>query len=103
MPKGGRGGKSGLHGQTVPDNVRRGLKALGTVPQRRDRGVEERLAAVRVKRGGKSAPRFQRWKRHGKPHREQDRVGMTRSEGFGLSGPVIRGGCLMRRATVVQE
>ena len=24
MPKGGRGGKSGLHGQTVPDNVRRG-------------------------------------------------------------------------------
>ena len=23
-PKGGRGGKSGLHGQTVPDNVRRG-------------------------------------------------------------------------------
>src|SRR5437660_1905032 len=24
MPKGGRGGKSGLHGDTVPDNVRRG-------------------------------------------------------------------------------
>ena len=24
IPKGGRGGKSGLHGHTVPDNVRRG-------------------------------------------------------------------------------
>src|SRR6185437_7222831 len=35
------------------------------------------LAEARVKRCGKSAPRFQRWKRHGKPHREQDRIGMA--------------------------
>jgi N-acetyl-anhydromuramyl-L-alanine amidase AmpD len=34
MPKGGRGGKSGLHGRTVPDNVRRGSPhASGNGPQ----------------------------------------------------------------------
>ena len=40
MPKGGRGGKSGLHGRTVPDNVRRDRPSgpvSGTVPQRTDR------------------------------------------------------------------
>ena len=42
-PKGGRGGKSGLHGRTVPDNVRRGRfprkrgSTSGKVPQRADR------------------------------------------------------------------
>ena len=35
------------------------------------------LAAVRVKRCGKSAPRLRQRRRHGKPHREQDRIGMT--------------------------
>ena len=81
MPKGGRGGKSGLHGRTVPDNVRRGCPARGDL---RDSATENRpprlrsvLAAVRVKRCGKSAPRFRQRKRHGKPHREQDRIGMT--------------------------
>ena len=28
-----------------------------------------------MKRCGKSAPRFRQWRRHGKPHREQDRIG----------------------------
>src|SRR5688500_19770725 len=32
-------------------------------------------AAVRVKRCGKSAPRFRQRRRHGKPHREQDQIG----------------------------
>lgn len=32
---------------------------------------------VRVKRCGKSTPRFQRWKRHGKPHLEQDQIEET--------------------------
>src|SRR5688500_515465 len=36
-------------------------------------------AAVRVKRCGKSAPRFRQRKRHGKPHREQDRIGAAQS------------------------
>src|SRR5205807_6079490 len=78
-PKGGPGGKSGLHGHTVPDNVRRVLSP-GKVPQRTDRrphpsplrGV---TGAVRVKRCGKSAPRVRQRIRHGKPHREQDRIG----------------------------
>src|SRR3954453_4581828 len=30
---------------------------------------------VRVKKCGKSAPRLRRRSRHGKPHREQDRIG----------------------------
>ena len=34
--------------------------------------------AARVKRCGKSAPREQQCERHGKPHREQDRIGTTR-------------------------
>src|SRR5476649_2646502 len=33
------------------------------------------LRRVRVKRCGKSAPRVRQRKRHGKPHREQDRIG----------------------------
>src|ERR1700744_2053051 len=33
--------------------------------------------AVRVKRCGKSAPRIRQRNRHGKPHREQDRIGMA--------------------------
>ena len=33
---------------------------------------------ARVKRCGKSAPRFRQRRRHGKPHREQDRIGAAR-------------------------
>src|SRR5580704_12692 len=36
-------------------------------------GIRE--GEVRVKRCGKSAPRVRQRKRHGKPHREQDRIG----------------------------
>jgi hypothetical protein len=49
-----RGGKSGLHGDTVPDNVRRGK------PQGKRHRKGNRLSAcreARVKRCGKSAPR----------------------------------------------
>ena len=76
-PKGRGGGKSGLHGQTVPDNVRRGF-ARKRNPQgkcHRERTALRSQAKVRVKRCGKSAPRRQQWRRHGKPHREQDRIG----------------------------
>ena len=74
-------GKSGLHRHTVPDNVRRGR------PQgqcHRERTARLRpfggFGAVRVKRCGKSAPRVRQRKRHGKPHREQNRIGTaTRS------------------------
>ena len=49
-----RGGKSGLHGNAVPDNLRRGLTP-GTVPQKTNR-LRQRHE-VRVKGCGKSAPR----------------------------------------------
>ena len=47
-----------------------------------------RAGGVRVKGWGKSPPRDRQRDRHGKPHREQDRIGMAR--GFGsrpVSGP----------------
>ena len=82
QPKGCGGGKSGLHRHTVPDNVRRGFalaqaeKAPGTVPQRTNRPAKpSRRSGVRVKRCGKSAPRLRQRRRHGKPHREQNRIG----------------------------
>ena len=61
-------------------------------------------AAVRVKRCGKSAPRPRQRGRHGKPHREQDRIGTTSGRKLaGPSGPVVRVGCARRRATGVPE
>src|ERR1700751_6201160 len=38
------------------------------------------FGAVRVKRCGKSAPRVRQRNRHGKPHREQDRIGTATRE-----------------------
>ncbi len=70
-PKGGWRGKSGLHRHTVPDNVRRG-RPQGQCHRERTASSSDE---VRVKRCGKSAPRVRRRKRHGKPHREQDRIG----------------------------
>ena len=90
MPKGGRGGKSGLHGRTVPDNVRRGMTGASRAGLR-DSATENRppwlrsvLAKVRVKRCGKSAPRSRQRERHGKPHREQNRIGTARDESPGI-------------------
>jgi hypothetical protein len=59
----------------VPDNVRRGR------PQgkrhRNQTAARPSADVVRVKRCGKSAPRAWQHERHGKPHREQDRIGAT--------------------------
>ena len=67
------GGKSGLQGSTVAANGRRGR------PQgkcHRDQTARAgQPAKARVKRCGKSAPRSWQQGRHGKPHREQDRIG----------------------------
>lgn len=101
MPKGGRGGKSGLHGNTVPDNVRRG-RPQGKCHRKQTARSSDR---VRVKGWGKSPPRLWKQRRHGKPHREQNRIGMTRSaKAFQpVSGPVIRVGCMRRRVSVVPD
>jgi antitoxin (DNA-binding transcriptional repressor) of toxin-antitoxin stability system len=47
------------------------------------------LVQARVKRCGKSAPRLRRRRRHGKPHREQDRIGAARVLGATLASSAI--------------
>ena len=58
---------------------------------------------VRVKGCGKSAPRTQQCGRHGKPHREQNRIGTTGARARPVSRLVVRVGCSRRSATVVPE
>ena len=84
-----RGGKSGLHGNTVAANGRRGRpqgkchrkqtaeasSSRQCVPRTQRAGV-----AARMKGCGKSAPRRRRRRRQGKPHREQNRIGMVGRE-----------------------
>ena len=94
----GRGGKSGLHGSTVPDNVRRG-RPQGKCHRKQTAPPALRLSmsprsmtgrsagGVRVKGCGKSAPRPRQRGRHGKPHREQNRIGVA---GRSRPGPVSR-------------
>lgn len=61
-------------------------------------------AAARVKGWGKSPPRDWQQERHGKPHREQDRIGAVRRETFeGCFRPTARVGCVRRMATCVQD
>ena len=54
------------------------------------------FGAVRVKRCGKSAPRVRQRKRHGKPHREQDRIG-TATRDCSPKGENTAGRCQARR------
>ena len=72
------GGKSGLHGNTVPVNGRRGRPQGKCHREQTAVGLQ----TVRVTGCGKSAPhrRYRRW--HGKPHREQDRIGTARERKF---------------------
>src|ERR1700719_3166379 len=68
------------------------------------------FGAARVKRCGKSAPRVRQRNRHGKPHREQDRIGTatravresdnTRGSDVRLA---VRVGCSRQRASGVPE
>ena len=85
----------------------------GTVPQKTNRrGALPRAASTtaRVKWCGKSAPRRRQRRRHGKPHREQNRIGTVWSaspRGGALQdrcpNPAVRVGCSKRRATGVPE
>jgi hypothetical protein len=97
-----RGGKSGLHGNTVPGNARRG-RPQGKCHRKQTAGSLQ-SRPVRVKGCGKSAPRAWRQGRHGKPHREQDRIG--RAGGFGprvCFRTVLRVGRARRPATDVPD
>jgi|GEM_PF-2062362 len=106
VPKGRGRGKSGLHRHAVPDNVRRG-RPQGKCHRERTAPSSE---GVRVKRCGKSAPRCRQRRRHGKPHREQDRIGTaTRSvrdiaiTPQGDVRPAVRVGCSRHGANLVPE
>jgi len=55
---------------------------------------------VRVKGWGKSPPRDRQRDRHGKPHREQNRIGTAWSDELRqVSRPAVRVGCRRRPAT----
>jgi len=69
-------GKSGLHGDTVPDNVRRG-RPQGK--RHRNDTAYRPKAAARLKWCGKSAPHSWQQEWLGKPHREQDQIGAARN------------------------
>ena len=61
----------------MPANDRRGGRPLqGQCHRKQTAGAS---APARVKRCGKSAPRLQQWRRHGKPHREQGLIGVLAS------------------------
>ena len=83
-PCGRGGGKSGLHGNTVPGNTRRG-RPQGKCHRKQTAGSGLGPPA-RVKGCGKSAPRPRQRGRQGKPHREQDQVGTAR-RGLVRQGP----------------
>lgn len=72
-------GKSGLHGSAVPDNLR-----LGRPKGKCSRKQTACHVQVRMKRCGKSAPRGWQQTWQGKPHREQNQIGMTRTAKFRL-------------------
>ena len=90
-----RRGKSGLHGKTVPGNARRPLGVRESATE----SIPPVFGPVREKGCGKSAPRGRRRRRHGKPHRVQDRIGAA----YGLFRLVARVGRLRRKATSVLE
>lgn len=82
-------GKSGLHKATVPGNARAGQldgQRHREQTARRTEGApmdipevcRRRLRRVRVKRWGKSPPGDWQQDPHGKPHREQRRIGTPR-------------------------
>ncbi len=74
---GNAGGKSGLHGNTVPANGRRGRPQGKCHRKQTARLWRASARRVRVKGCGKSAPRLRQRRWQGKPHREQDRIGVA--------------------------
>jgi len=111
-PKGEVRGKSGLHGNTAPYNLRRGCIFIGCAfrESAAEKSPPDRYQ-VRVKGWSKSPPRFWQQRRHGKPRREQDRIGITRISRFmpertrcrAVSSPVVRVGCVSALATAHQD
>ena len=64
-----------------PDSARRRCRVTPGRGDPRESAAENKPPSAlkaRVKRWGKSPPRFRQRKRHGKPHREQCRIGVKR-------------------------
>src|SRR6266446_7521289 len=81
-----------------------GREPRESATENRPPAYAERIAAVRVKRCGKSAPRLRQRRRHGKPHREQDRIGTAREQSRDRCPDLaVRVGCIRRRVTGVAE
>ena len=78
-----RGGKSGLPEATVPGNARAGQPD----GQRHREQTAPVSTGVRVKRWGKSPPGGWQQSPHGKPHREQCRIGIARGDPVGQPIP----------------
>ena len=90
------GGKSGLQTDAAPDNVRRG-RPQGKRHRKQTAGswAATPESPARVKGCGKSAPRGRQRQRHGKPRREQDRIGAMRGVPRGLVRWPCRSGWLL--------
>ena len=69
------------------------------MPQKANRPRRSSDLGVRVKGCGKSAPRTRQQGRHGKPHREQDRIGTTRRLRAQALLPGCRPGWLLEAAS----
>src|SRR5882762_9271592 len=67
-------------GEEIPGSTRTRCRITSGGGDPRESATESKPPAhgpARVKGCGKSAPRDRQRKRHGKPHREQDRIGAT--------------------------
>ena len=99
------GGKSGLHGNTVPANGRRG-RPQGKCHRKQTAMASAREGAgtARVKGCGKSAPRSRQREWQGKPHREQDQIGTAgRAIARACFRAAVRVGRTRRSATDVPD
>lgn len=80
-----------------PDSIRQRCRVTPGGGNPRDSATENRppaSARVRVKRWGKGPPGGWQQTSHGKPHREQCRIGTTRLSRQGGLAPVVRVGSL---------
>ena len=79
-----------------PDSTRQRCRVTPGRGNPRESATENKpprtRSGVRVKRWGKSPPRFWQQRRSGKPHREQCRIGISWRVRRGRLGPEIRVG-----------
>jgi hypothetical protein len=87
--------------RVTPGGIGASFQIQGKVPQKLNRLG---FGQARAKRCGKSAPRDGQPERHGKPHREQDRIGTARDfDPRAWLASVVRVGCLSVSATARLE